>query len=125
MIIDTNALSDLAQGVHSIAQVLRKESSHSIPANVLGEFRYGLALSKHHKVLETWLDRQERIFPVLEITASTARHYASIRSELKRRGKPIPEADLWIAALALEHDLSILSHDTHFDLVPGVSRVDW
>jgi len=48
-----------------------------------------------------------------------------VRDELKRSGRPIPGNDLWIAALARQHALPLLSRDRHFDLVPGVQRIGW
>jgi tRNA(fMet)-specific endonuclease VapC len=55
----------------------------------------------------------------------TADWYASIRHELKSKGRPIPENDLWIAALARQESLEIVSRDPHFDRIEGVVRVDW
>jgi predicted nucleic acid-binding protein len=55
----------------------------------------------------------------------TAERYAQIRGELKRIGRPIPSNDLWIAALARQHALPLLSRDQHFDAVPGLKRVGW
>jgi predicted nucleic acid-binding protein len=48
--------------------------------------------------------------------------YASLRGELKRRGRPIPANDAWISALALQHRVPVLSRDEHFDEVPGLER---
>jgi tRNA(fMet)-specific endonuclease VapC len=62
---------------------------------------------------------------VLEISADTAAVYAEIRQALKARATPIPSNDVWIAALARQHSLSILSDDAHFDKVPGIRRVCW
>jgi predicted nucleic acid-binding protein len=62
---------------------------------------------------------------VLAVDEGTARHYADIRDELKRGGRPIPAKDLWIAALARQHALPLLSRDRHFDSVPGVMRIGW
>ena len=53
----------------------------------------------------------------------TAGVYAEIRLELKRTGKPIPLNDIWVAALARQHALPVLSNDTHFDLVEGITRI--
>jgi predicted nucleic acid-binding protein len=53
------------------------------------------------------------------------RHYAEVRDELKRSGRPIPGNDLWIAALARQHALPLLSRARHFDFVPGLKRVAW
>ncbi|MEI9896232.1 MAG: PIN domain-containing protein [Chthoniobacter sp.] len=55
----------------------------------------------------------------------TATHYGAISAALKKKGAPIPSNDLWIAALAVQHGLPILSQDQHFDLVPGIRRLAW
>ena len=52
----------------------------------------------------------------------TAEHYARLFVQLKRAGTPIPDNDLWIAALALEHDLLLITRDRHFDRVPQLQR---
>jgi predicted nucleic acid-binding protein len=62
---------------------------------------------------------------VLAVDHVTAARYATIRQALRERGRPIPSNDAWIAALALQHGLPLLSRDTHFDVVPGVHRVGW
>lgn len=60
---------------------------------------------------------------VLECDLNTAAHYAEVKDELRRQGRPIPENDLWIAALARQHDVTLASRDSHFDAVAGVRRV--
>lgn len=62
---------------------------------------------------------------VLPIDESTAALYADIRGELKHAGRPIPGNDLWIAALARQYSLPLLSRDRHFDLVTGLTRISW
>jgi predicted nucleic acid-binding protein len=62
---------------------------------------------------------------VLNVDEETAGHYAEVREELKSKGHPIPANDLWIAALARQHRLPVLSRDEHFDFVPGLKRIDW
>ena len=57
------------------------------------------------------------------VDEGTAEAYADVRDELKRSGRPIPGNDLWIAALARQHALPLLSRDRHFDFVPGIKRV--
>lgn len=61
----------------------------------------------------------------LSIDVETARYYGEIRHELRLDGRPIPQNDVWIAALALQHRLPVLSRDTHFDSVEGVERISW
>jgi predicted nucleic acid-binding protein len=62
---------------------------------------------------------------MLDIDDGTTHSYAAIGHELKKNGKPIPANDLWIAALCRQHALPLLSRDRHFDLVPGLRRIDW
>jgi len=51
---------------------------------------------------------------------NTAEEYGGIKAELKRRGRPIPENDIWIAASARRHDAILVSSDRHFDEVEGL-----
>jgi predicted nucleic acid-binding protein len=59
------------------------------------------------------------------VTDETATAYAASGVTLTRSGRPIPANDAWIAALALQHRLPILSRDEHFDVVPGLNRRSW
>lgn len=82
-------------------------------------------LSFLRKKLEPKLVAFARSCTVLAILESTTNAYAAIRHDLKKAGTPVPENDIWIAALALEYSLRILSNDRHFDAIPHVRRVDW
>lgn len=125
MILDTNALSAFVDGSPAIGDVVRGQRRLALPVVVIGEFRYGIAISRHRAAYERWLDAHARDFEILDVTEATAAVYAALRVELKRRGRPIPANDAWIASLALEHGLPVLSRDAHFDLVAGLHRVDW
>ena len=125
MILDTNALSAFVDGEARVGQILRRQTRAAIPVIVLGEFRYGIAQSKYRSVYEAWLGSQLSYFDILVVTAETAVAYAELRVVLKRSGRPIPANDAWIAALALQHRLAVLSRDEHFDVVPGLQRERW
>jgi tRNA(fMet)-specific endonuclease VapC len=125
VILDTNALSAFIDGDAAVGDILRREPRAAVPVIVLGEFRYGIAQSRHRSAYETWLDEHLRHFDVLAVTSDTAASYAALRVELKRLGRPIPANDAWIAALALEHRLPVLSRDEHFDSVPRLPRRSW
>ena len=125
MILDTNAISAMLEGDRKIELILADTPRHHVPTIVLGEYRFGLALSRRRKTLERLLDILEKESIVLSVDAATARHYAVVRQELKVAGKPIPENDVWIAALARQHRLPVVSRDEHFDAVRGLSRRKW
>lgn len=125
MILDTNALSAFADGDAGVGDVLRAQARAAIPAVVIGEFRYGIAQSKRRSSYEVWLASTLIHFDILPVTEETAIAYAALRVALKRAGRPIPANDAWIAALALQHRLPILSRDQHFDVVPHLDRRSW
>ena len=125
MILDTNALSAFVDGNPAVGELLSQQERAAIPVIVLGEFRYGITSSRYRESYERWLDSHLAEFEVLSVNADTAVAYAAIRVALKRAGKPIPANDAWIAALAVEHSLPVLSNDAHFDVVPGLRRVSW
>ncbi len=125
MILDTNALSAFVDGDVGVGEVLRRQARAAIPVIVLGEFRYGIAESRHRTTYDAWLQSQLPYFDVLMVTDETAITYAALRVALKRSGRPIPANDAWIAALALQHRLPVLSRDQHFDVVPGLERKSW
>lgn len=125
MILDTNAVSAVLVGEEALATVLEGAVRHHVPAIVLGEYRYGLERSRRKRTMEKLLDRLEEESAVLEVDAQTARHYANVREKLRSRGRPIPENDVWIAALAVQHRLPIVSRDGDFDAVEGIQRISW
>lgn len=125
MILDTNALSAFVDGDAAVGAILSGDTRPSIPVIVLGEFRYGIAESRHRTAYESWLEAHLADFETLEVTARTALVYAGLRVALKRSGRPIPANDAWIAALALQHRLPVLSRDQHFDVVPRLRRESW
>jgi tRNA(fMet)-specific endonuclease VapC len=125
MLLDTNALSAAADGDPDIIAVLARTDLMAIPVIVLGEYRNGIAQSRHRVSCENWLAELLQDCLVLDIQEPTAHYYAEIIQELKRKGKPIPTNDLWIAALCRQHSLPLLSRDQHFDFVVGIKRINW
>jgi tRNA(fMet)-specific endonuclease VapC len=125
MIIDTNALSAMADDHQDISSVIARSDQLAIPVIVLGEYRQGIAQSRHRIAYENWLAEFVRECVVFDVNESTASCYAEIAVELKRAGKPIPTNDLWISALCRQHSEPLLSRDRHFDFVAGMKRIGW
>ena len=125
MILDTNALSALAQKDRSLVGKIKNARQIAVTLISLGEYQYGIARSRKRRELENWLraflSRAEILMPNLE----TATQYAAVRGELQQAGTPIPANDCWIAALIRQHRLPIVSRDRHFDLVQNVRRIEW
>lgn len=125
MILDTNAISSWCDDEAALLAVLPMDRPLFLPVIVLGEYRFGIKVARDRKARETWLSAVESALTVLDVTGETARHYATVREELRQARTPIPENDLWIAALAREHGLPVITRDAHFEHVPGMRRIGW
>jgi len=125
LILDTNALSAVADGESSVVDRIGKAERIAVPVVVLGEYRFGIAQSRHRASYESWLKEWIAVVSVLNIDEETTHSYSTIGLELKKEGKPIPANDLWIAALCRQHSLPLLSRDRHFDAIFGLRRIAW
>jgi tRNA(fMet)-specific endonuclease VapC len=125
LIVDTNALSAIADDQPGITEVLRAAHVVAIPVITLGEYRFGILQSRRRSDNERWLRESLPAYRILHITDETTIHYAEVRLELKRAGTPIPSNDLWIAALCRQYGMPVLSRDRHFDAVKNVRRIVW
>ena len=125
MILDTNAVSALFSGDRAIVGALESADRHHLPVVVIGEYRCGLLRSTARKRMEPLLQTLIHESAVLRVDEATAEIYADVRDELRQAGRPIPENDVWIAALSRQHNEPVLSRDQHFDAVPGLDRRSW
>lgn len=122
--LDTNRLTDLFQGNAALADQLSFCDEVWIPLVVLGEIKAGFCggtrLSRNEGLLQKLLAMPT--VRVLVPARETAEHYARLFVQLKRAGTPIPDNDLWIAALVLEHNLTLITRDRHFERIPQLLR---
>ena len=126
MILDTNGVSAMADGSPRLDILLRKAPALAIPVIVLRRiYRYGIAQSRYRRRYEEWLESLLIHCRVLRVDEGTATEYATIRGEVKRAGTPIPANDAWIAALARQYAMPVISRDEHFDSVPKLQRLSW
>ena len=125
MILDTNALSAVADNEPAVVRIFTQATTIELPVIVLGEYRFGIAHSRRRNEYEKWLGDLISATRVLAVDDGTSSHYARIRAELKAAGTPISSNDLWIAALSRQHRLPIMSRDRHFDAVRDLMRIGW
>jgi tRNA(fMet)-specific endonuclease VapC len=123
MILDTNALSAFAEGNQNVRRVIARAEGPYLPVIVIGEYRFGLLSSRVKEKRLAWLEELMRHWQVLEISRETTLHYAELRRRLKEAATPIPSNDTWIAAVARQHGLTVLTNDPHFDLLDGIERL--
>jgi tRNA(fMet)-specific endonuclease VapC len=125
LILDTNAFSAFVEGDEKLLDAIEQEPGLALPIIALGEYLYGIAQSRRRATYESWLRTNLGLFDLLPIVRATAEAYSEIRRELKAVGKPIPSNDLWIAALARQHRMSIVTRDSHFRLVRELHVTAW
>ena len=122
--LDTNRITDLFRGDVELAEQLGTAEEVWIPLFALGEIKAGLQGGTQQRRNETLLNRllAKPTVGVLLPSRETAEHYARIFVQLRRAGAHVPDNDLWIAALVLEHDLVLITRDRHFERIPQVIR---
>ena len=125
MILDTNALSAFLKEDQAVLRHVDDAEAFCVPVIVLGEYRYGLSGSRDRAELTVKLDALIADATVLTVDEFTTRAYAAVRAELKSAGTPIPENDVWIAALVRQHHMPLLTRDGHFDHVEQLERLSW
>jgi tRNA(fMet)-specific endonuclease VapC len=122
--LDTNRITDLFRGDLELAEQLGTAEEVWIPLFALGEIKAGFQGGTQQRRNESLLNRllAKPTVSVLLPGRETAEHYARIFVQLKQAGTPVPDNDLWIAALVLEHDLVLITRDRHFERIPQVIR---
>lgn len=125
MILDTNAVSAVLEGDPDIRSIAASPGPFELPAIVIGEYCFGVLGSRKRRAFESRFRGLVAKCEVLVVDQSTGEMYAQVRFELKQKGRPLPDNDIWIAALARQHDLRIVSRDTHFDDVDRLHRISW
>jgi tRNA(fMet)-specific endonuclease VapC len=122
--LDTNRITDLFRGDAELAEQLEVADEVWVPLIVLGEMRAGFHGGTQQPRNEVLLNRLlgKPTTGVLLPDMETAEHYARLFVQLKRAGTPIPDNDLWIAALVLQHNLLLVTRDVHFERIPQLMR---
>lgn len=123
--LDTNAYSALGRGIAGAVRIIESADEVIVPATVVGELMFGFLKgsrpAQNEADLEKFLSQDGvRLQP---ITREIAERYGFVKAALSRRGTPIPENDIWIAATALETGTRLVSNDAHFDSVGGLLRI--
>ena len=125
VLLDTTAATAILNEDSSAIALANDAQTILVPVIVLGELYWGALnstyvqenMAKIHDLLTTKL--------LLNCDPDTALVYAEVFLKLRRKGKPIPQNDIWIAALAVQHNLIVATRDEHFDRVDGLSTVYW
>jgi tRNA(fMet)-specific endonuclease VapC len=124
VLIDTNRYRDFCEGKPDALDIVQRARSLAMPFVALAELRAGFLCGtlarQNEQTLTRFLnsDRVHILFP----DEDTTHHFARIFAQLRLQGTPIPVNDIWIAALAVQHDLILFTRDSHFDALPQIAR---
>ncbi len=121
-VIDTSAYSHYDRGNVQMKQFINPATEIHLPLIVIAEIRGGSRYGTQHEVNERKLRKfidSPRV-NVIAPTLKTTEIYGEIFATLKKTGKPIGSNDIWIAALAIEHNLPLLTTDTDFQCIPDL-----
>ena len=125
VLLDTTVAVAHLRGLAAVSERLAQAQTRYLPTVALGELHFGLWRSVRREVNRAQLERWLQVIVLIPISAATAVRYGELKQQLALAGNPIPENDLWIAAVALEHGLPVATRDEHFTRVPGLNILDW
>jgi tRNA(fMet)-specific endonuclease VapC len=123
--IDSNRYTDFCRGLPEVVSIIENTEEIYVPFIVLGEQRAGFAhgqnREKNERIFTTFLNN-EGVFALLP-DEQTTYFYADLYAYLRKKGRPIPTNDLWIAALVVQHQLTLFDRDSDFDNLPQLARI--
>lgn len=124
-LLDTSILIALFADETAVKEKLAQAGEVFIPSIAVGELYYGAWKSQRCQENVARIEELVAGSGVLSCNAETARWYGEIKNALRLKGRPIPENDLWIAAIALEHDLVVATRDAHFGEIDNLKVEMW
>jgi tRNA(fMet)-specific endonuclease VapC len=124
-LLDTNIIIAILNRDYSITRQLTRDMILFVPCIALGEafsgaYRSG-RIRENIQAVKTISER----FPILPCNKGTAEAYGTLHSYVKKKGKPIPENDLWIAAIAHQRGFTLITRDNHFRHIEHLSIIVW
>lgn len=124
-LLDTNIIIAYLRGDDVVQEHFSQSSEIFLSVTVVGELYYGAEKSEQREKNSASITYLTTQLPVLLIDTETSKWYGIIKAKLQKKGKPIPENDIWIAAIALRYELVLVTRDSHFDEVEGIHLERW
>lgn len=124
-LLDTNAAIAVLENDPVFEAAFSEGQQASVPVIVLGELYAGAEKSAKVEANLRRVTEFESRRSIIPCDAQTARQYARIAQELRHKGRPIPYNDMWIAAIAMQHGMILVTRDAHFNNIDGVLVQSW
>lgn len=127
VLLDTNAYTALLRGNNTIRDLLPQAGAVLLTPVIIGEllegFRGGTKETENREILHRFRSKPRTV--CVPITDSTSEWFALIKQQLRKKGRPIPTNDVWIAASCMEHGAMLVSFDSHFTEIDGLLNWDY
>ncbi|RKO65748.1 MULTISPECIES: type II toxin-antitoxin system VapC family toxin [Desulfofundulus] len=124
-LLDTNIVIALFAGDESVQEKLMEANKVFVPCIVLGELYYGAHKSSQVEKNLARLAEFASSSTVVACDTGTAREYGLIKDQLRKKGRPIPENDIWIAAISRQYDFVLVTRDVHFSEIEDLKIEKW
>ena len=124
-LLDTNIVIAMFADAEELQERRQIADKVFLPSPVVGELCYGARKSSRPIENLTRVNRLIQDFRVIPCNLETARWYGIIKDNLRRRGRLIPDNDIWIAAIAMQRGLILVTRDAHFDEVESLQTEYW
>ena len=123
-LLDTNIVIAFFNREESVIERI-KSAEIFIPSPALGEMYFGAEKSEHKKSNIEKIDKLAQLVIVVPCDQTTTKFYGKIKNQLKLKGTPIPENDVWVAALSEQHQLVLVTRDKHFKAIEKLKTIEW
>ncbi len=125
VLLDTNIVIALFKKDENVMNSLKKVSEVFVSNITIGELFFGAEKSFRKEENINKIEKFIQNIVVLPCNLSTSKIYGKIKNELKRKGNPIPENDIWISATAIQNKLLLISRDKHFEKISNLKTETW
>jgi tRNA(fMet)-specific endonuclease VapC len=125
LLADTSVVVEFLRGNTSVAARLLQADKVYTSGIILGELYFGALISGKVAENTRTIDAFGSSTSLLPCDEDVAREYSIIRKRLRDKGKPIPENDIWIAATARQHNLTLVTRDAHFTEIDNLDLERW
>lgn len=124
-LLDTNIVISLFAKDPQIHNRIVNAAEVFVPCIAIGELYFGAYKSVKIQENLARIDEFTLNNTVLSCNTETAKKYGDIKNRLKDKGQPIPENDIWIAAIAQQYAITLVTKDPHFDTIENLKVEKW
>lgn len=122
-LLDTNVVIAMLNRDSRIKAIVDSYEEVFVPSIVVGELYLGALRSQRIIENVSRIESYCRDCVILEVDEQTGRRYGEVKAQLMAAGKPIPQNDVWIAAIALQYEIPLLTRDKDFKSVESLEAI--